>query len=72
MPASATKRRAGSATGQRLVVVRSRLEAALQQAAARLGIEELRPSQTRAIDASLGGRDVLMVLPTGFGKSVRQ
>jgi ATP-dependent DNA helicase RecQ len=69
MPASAPKRRAGSGQPSRLAVPRSRLEAACQQAAARLGIAELRPSQKRAIEASLEGRDVLMVLPTGFGKS---
>jgi len=69
MRASVTKRRAGSAKTARLVVARSRLKAATKEAAARLGIEELRPSQMRAIDASLSGRDVLMVLPTGFGKS---
>jgi ATP-dependent DNA helicase RecQ len=53
-----------------LVVPPSRQAVAVREAAVRLGIEELRPSQTRAIDASLAGRDVLMVLPTGFGKSV--
>jgi ATP-dependent DNA helicase RecQ len=53
-----------------LVVPTSRQAVAVREAAARLGIDELRPSQTRAIDASLAGRDVLMVLPTGFGKSV--
>ena len=43
--------------------------AALRKAAARLGIETLHVEQKQAIDASLAGRDVLMVLPTGFGKS---
>jgi ATP-dependent DNA helicase RecQ len=51
------------------VVTRAEQGAAVQQAAERLGIRELRPSQQRAIDASLDGGDVLMVLPTGFGKS---
>jgi superfamily II DNA helicase RecQ len=50
-------------------VPRSRLASAVPEAAARLGIEQLRPSQEQAIEASLGGGDVLMVLPTGFGKS---
>jgi ATP-dependent DNA helicase RecQ len=54
----------------RLVVPRSGLATAVREAAARLGIAELRPSQVKAIDASLAGSDVLMVLPTGFGKSV--
>ncbi|MCC6641561.1 MAG: ATP-dependent DNA helicase RecQ [Deltaproteobacteria bacterium] len=41
----------------------------VQAAAARLGIERLHREQRRVIDAVLAGRDVLMVLPTGFGKS---
>jgi ATP-dependent DNA helicase RecQ len=35
----------------------------------RLGIEELRPGQRRAIAAAVEGRDVLAVMPTGYGKS---
>ncbi len=38
-------------------------------AARRLGITRLRPEQERIIADALGGRDVLGVLPTGFGKS---
>jgi ATP-dependent DNA helicase RecQ len=38
-------------------------------AARRLGIEQLRPEQERVIDDVVRGRDVLMILPTGFGKS---
>ena len=38
-------------------------------AARRLGIQRLYPEQERVIDAALAGRDVLVVLPTGFGKS---
>jgi ATP-dependent DNA helicase RecQ len=38
-------------------------------AATRLGIAELCPEQDQAIDALLAKRDVLVVLPTGFGKS---
>ena len=41
----------------------------LKAAAAQLGIEELRPEQEQAIRASLRGRDVLLVVPTGYGKS---
>jgi ATP-dependent DNA helicase RecQ len=41
----------------------------IQVAAARIGIERLHPEQRRVIDSVLAGRDVLMVLPTGFGKS---
>ena len=35
----------------------------------RLGIRRLHPEQEQAIQAILDERDVLMVLPTGFGKS---
>ena len=38
-------------------------------AAAALGFEELRPGQGEAITAVLEGRDVLVVMPTGSGKS---
>ena len=38
-------------------------------AAARLGIRQLYPEQERTVAASLAGHDVLVVLPTGFGKS---
>jgi ATP-dependent DNA helicase RecQ len=38
-------------------------------AARRLGIEQLRAEQQQVISALLDGRDVLMILPTGFGKS---
>ncbi|MDF1798815.1 MAG: RecQ family ATP-dependent DNA helicase [Planctomycetota bacterium] len=34
------------------------------------GIEELRPMQAEAIEANLQGRDLLLVLPTGGGKSL--
>jgi ATP-dependent DNA helicase RecQ len=41
------------------------------RAAARrlLGLESLRPGQAEAIRAALAGRDVLAVMPTGYGKS---
>jgi ATP-dependent DNA helicase RecQ len=38
-------------------------------AAERLGIRQLYPEQERALAASLAGHDVLVVQPTGFGKS---
>jgi ATP-dependent DNA helicase RecQ len=41
----------------------------VQEAALRIGIRELRPEQVQVIDDAMAGRDVLMVLPTGFGKS---
>ena len=37
---------------------------------AHFGHNEFRPGQREAIDAALGGRDVLLVMPTGAGKSV--
>jgi len=43
--------------------------AAMHKAAQRLGISQLHPEQINVIDALLRGEDVLMVLPTGFGKS---
>lgn len=44
-------------------------KAGLSEAAKRLGIDSLHPEQIAAIRASLEGRDVLLVVPTGFGKS---
>jgi ATP-dependent DNA helicase RecQ len=42
---------------------------AVAQAARRLGIEKLHAEQELALKDILAGRDVLMILPTGFGKS---
>jgi len=44
-------------------------EEAIRAATARLGLQTLHAEQQRVIDLVLSGRDVLMVLPTGFGKS---
>ena len=41
----------------------------IAQAAQRLDIERLHQEQEQVISAVLDGRDVLMILPTGFGKS---
>lgn len=41
----------------------------LQRAARRLGIARLYPEQAQTVASILSGRDVLVVLPTGFGKS---
>ena len=41
----------------------------LDRAAERLGIQQLHPEQERAILHSMQGRDALVVLPTGYGKS---
>jgi ATP-dependent DNA helicase RecQ len=35
----------------------------------RLGLADLRPGQLEAIEAAVAGRDVLAVMPTGYGKS---
>lgn len=43
--------------------------AQVREAARRLGIQQLYPEQERAIAAAMQGQDVLVVLPTGFGKS---
>ncbi|MEE9606707.1 MAG: RecQ family ATP-dependent DNA helicase, partial [Myxococcota bacterium] len=43
--------------------------AAVRSAARRLGIARLYPEQREVIADALSGRDVLMILPTGFGKS---
>jgi ATP-dependent DNA helicase RecQ len=44
-------------------------QAIRELARARLGFDELRAGQLRAVAAAAGGRDVLAVLPTGGGKS---
>src|SRR6204780_2795241 len=43
------------------------LDAALNQ---HFGFASFRPGQREAVEAALGGRDVLMVMPTGAGKSL--
>jgi len=45
---------------------RSEIEEAARTA---FGWETLRPGQLQAVEAALSGRDVLAVLPTGYGKS---
>ena len=44
-------------------------DAGVADATRRLGIERLHPEQEQVISEVLAGRDVLMILPTGFGKS---
>src|SRR5690606_2599481 len=41
----------------------------VDEAARRLGIEQLYPEQRQVVASVAAGRDVLLVLPTGFGKS---
>jgi ATP-dependent DNA helicase RecQ len=54
---------APASSSEALSPVRERIRAAF-------GIEELRPLQEAAIDGAVAGRDVLLVLPTGGGKSL--
>jgi ATP-dependent DNA helicase RecQ len=42
---------------------------AMRKAALRLGIRQLHPEQEEVIEQGLHGKDVMMILPTGFGKS---
>lgn len=42
---------------------------AIDEAARRIGIDALYPEQQQVVRAVADGRDVLLVLPTGFGKS---
>ena len=48
----------------------SAIAAARLTARRRFGITRLHPEQEQAIEAVLSGRDVLAVLPTGYGKSL--
>jgi ATP-dependent DNA helicase RecQ len=41
-----------------------------EQLLARFGLEAFRPGQREAVQAALGGRDSLVVMPTGGGKSL--
>lgn len=47
-------------------------ENALHSALARIGHGAFRPGQLEAVQATLAGRDSLLILPTGGGKSVRR
>ena len=44
--------------------------AALKKAMERMGLRELKPKQTEAIQSFVSGRDTFVSLPTGYGKSV--
>lgn len=48
----------------------SSLGAARRVARERFGVRKLHPEQVQAIESVLCGRDTLVVLPTGFGKSL--
>ena len=47
-----------------------RVEQAMRYAAERIGIPSLNEKQKEAVRAFVGGKDVFVSLPTGFGKSV--
>ena len=49
---------------------RPTLDAARAALRARFGFDDFRPGQERAVSSVLAGRDTLVVLPTGGGKSV--
>ena len=49
---------------------RPTLDAARDVLRARFGFDDFRPGQERAVSSVLAGRDTLVVLPTGGGKSV--
>src|ERR1044072_6632196 len=45
-------------------------EAGADELLARLGFSSFRPGQREAVEAALAGRDSLIVMPTGGGKSL--
>ena len=53
-----------------MTIARPTLDAAREVLRARFGFPDFRPGQERAVTSVLSGRDTLVVLPTGGGKSV--
>ena len=45
-------------------------DAAVEETVGDLGLETLKPKQREAILSFLSGRDTMVVLPTGYGKSI--
>jgi ATP-dependent DNA helicase RecQ len=64
------KRRASDAVGESEGRSPSDENAVRAEMRARFGHQDFRPAQERIVDAVLGGRDVLAVMPTGSGKSL--
>ena len=64
--AQASGLRASQAAGNGAIVAVDRIERVAREA---FGFEALRPGQREAIEAVLGGRDTLVVMSTGSGKS---
>ncbi|MBP1690166.1 MAG: ATP-dependent helicase, RecQ family [Deltaproteobacteria bacterium] len=60
------RKRRGHGSGDRPQTVAN---SAVETAARRLGLQRLYPEQQRIISEVSAGRDVLVVLPTGYGKS---
>jgi ATP-dependent DNA helicase RecQ len=53
-----------------MTLARPTLDAARDVLRARFGFPDFRPGQERAVASVLAGRDTLVVLPTGGGKSI--
>jgi ATP-dependent DNA helicase RecQ len=51
-------------------MVGARMDAALTALREHFGFSAFRPGQAEAVQAALGGRDLLVVMPTGAGKSL--
>src|SRR5690242_21861146 len=62
--------RASASPKKRAVRRRSNDWKRLEEEARRFGIKEFRPGQREILEAVLGGKDVLGILPTGAGKSL--
>jgi len=45
-------------------------DAAIEEAVCDLGLEILKPKQQETIESFLSGKDTMVVLPTGYGKSI--
>ena len=42
----------------------------ITNSAAKIGVDQLKPEQMRALEAILSGKDTFVSLPTGYGKSI--
>jgi len=63
-------RPATSAPAQASLLAQPREDATPEQLLARFGLDSFRPGQREAVQAALDGRDALVVMPTGGGKSL--
>ena len=57
-------------TKQNDVMSHSIVESAVYTVINKLGFSSLKPQQTKVVSAFIGKRDVFVVLPTGFGKTL--